>query len=389
MLFIDQPIGTGFSYTNDCDGPVCNLKAGTTALAAADFWKMLQIFFADPKFNAYKDKPLGLFTESYGGHYGPSFAAYFLSQNQKIRAGELEGILINFRTLGVGNGITDAVHQFESYMEYAIENPYRVLAQSGLLQVAKEIFHNDPITCATKNELCKVLPPSCRLLGLDPDRLAPCPGSESGSSIPDPRKIFKKLRVGPDTGCNSRMLFCQIAALLSAIRLPDALNSFHSMCSNAHGFCTESYWGPLSNIEGNPYYVIDPNDKHRLPNIEGLLSDNATLDKIGAKSHFVISSEDVFNNFWETGDFMYSFVENLETVIDAGVSTLIYDGDADFVVNYHGAEKLVDYLNIESKNRIGTLPKVNYTVNGEVAGSFKTSGTFSYLNVNVDLEGRN
>jgi hypothetical protein len=41
---------------------------------------------------------------------------------------------------------------------------------------------------------------------------------------------------------------------------------------------------------------------------------------------------DVFNNFAQTGDWMYSFVENLETVIDAGVSPLpilvLYSPDA-------------------------------------------------------------
>jgi len=375
MLFIDQPIGVGFSYGN--------LNVGTTALAAADFWSMLQIFFSDPKFAKYKDRPLGLFTESYGGHFGPSFAAYFLSQNEKIRAGELEGIIINFKALGVGNGLTDAVHQYEGYIDYADGNPYRALVEAERLAAANVTFFKGPISCKAGNKLCELLPPSCRLLGLTPGQPVTCPESEQGdSSFPSLSDLLRLLKeLGPNTGCRSRILYCQIAELLSSIRVPRLLNPFHSMCSNAQNFCNDDYWGPLADIKGNPYYVIDPDDVHELPNIEPFLDSEEIHRKIGAESKFVLASMDVFNNFAQTGDWMYSFVENLESVIDAGVPTIIFNGDADFVVNFPGAEKLVDYLNIEPKNRVGKIPQINYTVNGEVAGTFKTSGTFSYLRI--------
>jgi carboxypeptidase C (cathepsin A) len=66
-LFIDQPVGVGFSYgTQNVD---------TSELAAADVWKFLQIWFKDPRFHKYADRDFGIWTESYGGHYGPTFAA--------------------------------------------------------------------------------------------------------------------------------------------------------------------------------------------------------------------------------------------------------------------------------------------------------------------------
>jgi hypothetical protein len=34
----------------------------------------------------------------------------------------------------------------------------------------------------------------------------------------------------------------------------------------------------------------------------------------------------------------------LETVINAGVRTLIYDGDADYVFNFKGVEAMVDHI---------------------------------------------
>lgn len=61
LLYVDEPIGTGFSYGNDTvDG---------TIAAAPLVWILLQAFFAN--FPRYRGREFGLFTESYGGHYGP------------------------------------------------------------------------------------------------------------------------------------------------------------------------------------------------------------------------------------------------------------------------------------------------------------------------------
>jgi len=61
MLYVDQPIGTGFSYGND--------PTSSTVTAAPYVWKLLQAFYA--QFPQYENRDFGIFTESYGGHYGP------------------------------------------------------------------------------------------------------------------------------------------------------------------------------------------------------------------------------------------------------------------------------------------------------------------------------
>jgi carboxypeptidase C (cathepsin A) len=66
MLYVDQPIGVGFSYGKD--------RAISTVSAAPFVWKFLQAFYA--QFPTYKNRNFGLFTESYGGHYGPEFSSY-------------------------------------------------------------------------------------------------------------------------------------------------------------------------------------------------------------------------------------------------------------------------------------------------------------------------
>ena len=66
-LFIDQPVGVGFSYGTE--------NVDTSELAAVDVWKFLQIWFKDPRFHKYAHRDFGIWTESYGGHFGPTFAA--------------------------------------------------------------------------------------------------------------------------------------------------------------------------------------------------------------------------------------------------------------------------------------------------------------------------
>ena len=52
------------------------MNVGTSQEAASDFWKFLQIFLADSRFSKYQKNDFAIWTESYGGLYGPTFAAY-------------------------------------------------------------------------------------------------------------------------------------------------------------------------------------------------------------------------------------------------------------------------------------------------------------------------
>jgi carboxypeptidase C (cathepsin A) len=56
ILYIDQPVGVGFSYGA--------LKVGTSEEAAADFWTFIQIFLSDIRFAKYRSRKLAIWTES-------------------------------------------------------------------------------------------------------------------------------------------------------------------------------------------------------------------------------------------------------------------------------------------------------------------------------------
>lgn len=95
MLFLSQPLGVGFSYGNEQVGsinqftgafenasfagpqgryPVINATAlDTTDLAAVAAWHVLQGFLGGlPQLDGgISSREFNLWTESYGGHYGP------------------------------------------------------------------------------------------------------------------------------------------------------------------------------------------------------------------------------------------------------------------------------------------------------------------------------
>ncbi|KAL7620626.1 hypothetical protein AAE478_009621 [Parahypoxylon ruwenzoriense] len=125
MLYVDQPIGTGFSYGNG--------STNSTRTAAPLVWNLLQAFYDN--FPEYENRDFGIFTESYGGHYGPEFVRYILDQNAAIARGALQGQEIRMVSLGINNGWFDASIQEKANIEYTYNNPYR--------QLINESFHDE------------------------------------------------------------------------------------------------------------------------------------------------------------------------------------------------------------------------------------------------------
>ena len=71
----------------------------------------------------------------------------------------------------------------------------------------------------------------------------------------------------------------------------------------------------------------------------------------------------------------------LEKVINAGVRTAIYDGDADYICNYQGVENMVNALQHKYSSQYASTPWTTWKVDGVTAGQFKNAGPFSYVRV--------
>ena len=71
----------------------------------------------------------------------------------------------------------------------------------------------------------------------------------------------------------------------------------------------------------------------------------------------------------------------LEKVINAGIRTVIYGGDADYICNYQGVENMVNALQHGYSSQYASTSWTPWTVDGVTAGKFKNAGTFSYVRV--------
>jgi carboxypeptidase C (cathepsin A) len=153
MLYIDQPFGVGFSNefnfssNSECDslgicqGSSSSSAVNSTVSAAAKVWQLLQVFYSE--FPQYENREFGVFTESYGGHYGPGtrhssiwsipsltsaeFAHYFETQNAAIASGSITAQNISLVALGINNGWYDSTIQEKAYIEFGYNNTWKQL----------------------------------------------------------------------------------------------------------------------------------------------------------------------------------------------------------------------------------------------------------------------
>ncbi|KAL4436655.1 hypothetical protein ABPG75_003794 [Micractinium tetrahymenae] len=111
MIFVDQPINTGFSYSEDPRD-----RCYDEACVSNDMVDFLSEFFkARPEL---QDREFFVTGESYAGHYVPAVASRVFHAS---RSGEVVPP-INLQGLAIGNGLTDPAIQYGAYSDYALMN---------------------------------------------------------------------------------------------------------------------------------------------------------------------------------------------------------------------------------------------------------------------------
>ncbi|KAJ7639547.1 Alpha/Beta hydrolase protein [Roridomyces roridus] len=103
MVYVDQPAGTGYSYTST-DRYVHTMKE-----AAEQFIEFTSNFYK--VFPEYQHMETYLGGESYAGQWIPYFADYILNSN----------LGIPLRGIAIGNGWIDARRQYASYLDFAVK----------------------------------------------------------------------------------------------------------------------------------------------------------------------------------------------------------------------------------------------------------------------------
>ncbi|XP_019451934.1 PREDICTED: serine carboxypeptidase-like [Lupinus angustifolius] len=109
ILFIDQPTGTGFSYSSDID----DIRHNETGVSN-DLYDFLQAFFK--KHPQFSKNDFYITGESYAGHYIPALASRVHKGNNAK-----EGIPINLKGFAIGNGLTNPGIQYPAFTDYAVD----------------------------------------------------------------------------------------------------------------------------------------------------------------------------------------------------------------------------------------------------------------------------
>lgn len=252
--------------------PLINATAlDTTNLAAVAAWHVLQGFLgALPQLDSgIASKDFNLWTESYGGHYGPAFYNFFYDQNLKIENGTINGTALNFQSLGIGNGIIDEATQAPHYPEFAVNNTY------GIVAVDEKV--HDYMEFATY------------MIGGCLDQIAECRETN--------RTSFDDLAI----------------------------------CSEAQSMCRDNVESPYYNYGGRGVYDIRHpiNDPTPPTYFEEYLNLASTQNALGVNLNYTDSNADVYYAFQSTGDFIFpNFLEDLEQLLNAGLRVALYYGDA-------------------------------------------------------------
>ncbi|KAJ4836754.1 hypothetical protein Tsubulata_027650 [Turnera subulata] len=104
LVFIDNPIGTGFSIASSPEEIPRNQLSVSRHLFAA----ITGFIGSDPLF---KDRPIYITGESYAGKYVPSIGYYILKQNLKLPVEKQ----VKLKGVAIGNGLTDPVTQVKTH----------------------------------------------------------------------------------------------------------------------------------------------------------------------------------------------------------------------------------------------------------------------------------
>ncbi|KAJ1949734.1 hypothetical protein FBU59_001011 [Linderina macrospora] len=148
VIFIDQPLNVGYSYGKDVFNSIA---------AGQDVYSFLQLFYHS--FPEYANTELHVFGESYGGHYVPATAKAIHEANLEFTSKQELGVLsvaekekrvLPLTSIGIGNGLTDPLTQYQFYGKMACNSTYPPV----LKQEQCDSMDSKYPTCARLIEAC-------------------------------------------------------------------------------------------------------------------------------------------------------------------------------------------------------------------------------------------
>jgi len=344
MLFLSQPIQVGFSYAESIIGyeddngyPIENATNATgrwptsdpytydtTATAAEGTWHILQAFLSllPTLDSGVKSRTFNLWTESYGGHYGPAFFNSFYDHNLAIANGTENGTELIMDTLGIGNGIISERIQAPYYPEFAVNNTY------GIKLVNDTIYE------------------------------------------------YMKMSYYIASGCRDWIDMCAAAN--------KSTQDGRSTCATATNLCRSLVEQPYYVYgERGVYDIRHPYDDPTPPSyFEDYLNQAEVQNALGVNLNYSDYGALVGEGFVDSGDFVYTeILDDLEGLLNKGVKIFLYAGDADYICNWFGGQAVslaVNYTHADQFRAAGYAP---FMVNGVEYGEVRQAGNFSFTRI--------
>ncbi|XDG02163.1 hypothetical protein ABKA04_001778 [Annulohypoxylon sp. FPYF3050] len=368
VLYVDQPVQTGFSYDIVTDG-FLNLETGdvvfsdsddegnitfvpgkfssqnvantanTTQNAARQFWNFLQVWTQDFEKYTTSDDSINIWTESYGGRYGPSFAAFIHDQNTRIKQGSftLQDVKpLNLASLGVINGCVDLLIQETSGIEFAYDrNDYGI---PGL----NDTEYANALVAFTKRGGCQ-------------DQIKNC----------------------LDLGKQDLGMYGNVTEVNQA-------------CYDTIKFCQDEVEGPYQYRKQWAFYDIAHCYLDSFPDNNYLeyLASEEVREALGVPVNFTDISNLVGLAFNLTGDYARrnptGYLEDIATLLEAGIQVAMLHGDRDFACNWIGGERVslgVDYEAKDEFRHAGYTDVLLDDPDSDPVGHVRQHGLFSFTRV--------
>ncbi|KAK8102784.1 hypothetical protein PG984_015930 [Apiospora sp. TS-2023a] len=356
LLYIDQPVQTGFSYDVATPG-VMDMITGqiypaeswegtlnytaykgtfssqdsskmvnTTAVAAEAIWEFLQVWMSE--FPDYRRDKISVWSESYGGHYAPAIAKLLQSRAHSLQGGAFP---VTVDTVGVISGFLDFHIQLGYFSQFAVNNTYGIQAYD--LEVAEAVAYNwsSPGGCKEQVEHCRALTPN---------------GYRDQYGTNDT----------VTEACGSASVWCwnNVYAAYDALSGRDPFDIGHFI--------------PTS---------IPP------PYVYGFLSQEWVLKALGAEVNYTLNSNPTANGFLLSGDFAFGgFKEDLGSLLDDGVKVALIHGDRDFRCNWIGGEAVSLAIDYDDKGDFAAAGYAPIHTNESYVGGFvRQYGGFSFSRV--------
>eukprot|EP00977_Amphora_coffeiformis_P013131 scaffold3396_cov176-Amphora_coffeaeformis.AAC.4 len=132
IIFIEQPVGVGFSYPN--------VPANDTSTAVDTVAALRAFLSLHPELQGRAVYVMG---ESYGGHYVPN-TVHQIQVTNRHSCCHNETTKINIRGFGVGNGYTDWQLDFNANVE---NGRYHALTSQSAMETARDVCQGDYARC--------------------------------------------------------------------------------------------------------------------------------------------------------------------------------------------------------------------------------------------------